>query len=340
MRYPSSDDNVNDAIKSLLDQLELTETSETYIEQLLATVVKLSNEDVDELELKILTNALKEIRYAFKIFRDYQDKKKISVFGSARSEPDNPNYQAAEKFSSLAVEQNYMVISGAGPGIMEATNKGAGKENSFGLQISIPYEYKPNPYIRDDKKCIHFRYFFSRKLLFSKESSASVYFPGGFGTHDELFELLCLMQTGRHHLTPLILCDRDGYWEQFLDYTKENLLNSGTISETDLQLLDYVQDPAEVLNIVEQFYSNYHSSRFLDEEYLIRFREYPSDRALDKLEEEFLHLCPESGFRIHEGPLDGEEPDAPEEMYRLVFYFTNQDYGELRRLVGYINEWN
>ncbi len=324
----------------MLNTLDTNDMNRTYIEQLLALSANLSNDGFGELELKILTNAMKEIHYAFEIFRKYDDRKKISVFGSARSEPGSPNYRATESFTSKATNRGYMIISGAGPGIMEAANRGAGREQSFGLQISTPGEDQANPIIDGDEKCINFRFFFSRKLLFAKESSASVFFPGGLGTHDELFELLCLMQTGHHHLTPLILCDRDGYWENLLEYLNEPLLEQEMIDGTDMQSVDYVTAPGEALEIIDNFYGNYHSSRFLDEEYIIRFHDYPSDRALEKLEDEFIHLCPESGFRVESGPLEGEESGAPEELHRLIFHYTNQDYGELRRLVDALNDWN
>lgn len=339
MRYSDQQSEVNEKIDELIQFLDVDEAKETYLRQLMVTVAQLADDPVGELDMKIITNSTKEMRYAFKIFAEYPDRKKISVFGSARSSPEDDNYKATVDFCEEAADRDYMIISGAGPGIMEAANKGAGRENSFGLHITIPHEYQPNTYIKGDKKCINFRYFFSRKLLFSKESSASIYFPGGFGTHDELFELLCLMQTGRHHLTPLILCDRNNYWENFQEYVSETLLEHDTIDESDLGLLDYVTDPSSAVDIIDNFYSNYHSSRFLDEEFLIRFKNHPSQKALDKLEDEFLHLCPESGFRVEEGPIEGEEKDAPEDLYRLIFYYTNQDYGELRELVRMINSW-
>lgn len=338
MRYGLNESQANEAIEELLNSLPVADEDETFFRQLLVTIGKLAEDDVDDLGLKILTNAIKEIRYAFRVFRDY-DETKISVFGSARTHKDHPNYKAAEQFSSLAADQGYMLISGAGPGIMEAVNKGAGPENSFGLHISLPHEYKPNPYIEGDEKCVSFRYFFSRKLIFSKESGAAVYFPGGFGTHDELLELLCLMQTGRHHLAPLVLCDTDGFWEEGIRYFEETLLEEGNISESDLHLYDYVSNPEEALEVINRFYMNYHSSRFVDDEFIIRFRDLPSKTYLNKIEDEFIHLCPESGFRVEEGPVEGEETDAPEDLYRLVFYFTNQNYGELRRLVNRLNNW-
>lgn len=335
-----NDGETEEALRTFLDTLDVDEQHETYFEQMMVAVAKMAEDDVDELDLKITTNALKELRYAFKVFRKYDDRPKISVFGSARTETDHPNYRAAEAFSSKAADRDYMIVSGAGPGIMEAANKGAGPEDSFGLHISLPHEYKPNRYIAGDEKCIHFRYFFSRKLMFAKESEAIVYFPGGFGTHDELFELLCLLQTGGHHLSPLVLCDSNGYWEEFLDHLETALLAEGTISENDLELLDYVSGPDEALEVIETFYSNYHSSRFLGDDFIIRFREYPGRDALKKLEDEFIHLCPESGFRVEEGPLAGEEDAPHEDLHRLVFYYSNYDYGELRRLVRMMNDWN
>lgn len=338
MQYGLHDSDANDAVEELLESLPLDEDQETYFRQLLVTVGKLAEDDVDHLGLKLLTNAFKEIRYAFNIFQDY-DATKLSVFGSARTHQEDPNYRAAEHFASLAADDGYMLISGAGPGIMEAVNKGAGPEKSFGLHISLPHEYKPNPYIEEDEKCVSFRYFFSRKLIFSKESGGAVFFPGGFGTHDELMELLCLMQTGRHHLAPLVLCDSDGFWEDGIDYFENTLLENGTISESDRHLYDYVETPSEALEAINRFYRNYHSSRFVEDEFIIRFRELPGRNALAQLDEDFIDLCPESGFRVEEGPIEGEESDAPRDLYRLVFYFTNQDYGELRRLVDRINDW-
>lgn len=340
MQVNSDDDRTEEAIQVLLETLDVDEERETYFEQMLNSVAGMAEANVGELDLKITCNAFKELQYSFKTFRKYDDRPKISVFGSARTQSEHPNYRAAEEFSALAADRDYMIVSGAGPGIMEAANKGAGRENSFGLHISLPHEYKPNRYISGDEKCIHFRYFFTRKLMFAKESEATIYFPGGFGTHDELFELLCLLQTGGHHLSPLILCDRNGYWEPFLDHLRTSLLEEGTISETDLQLLDYVTSPEEAIEIVDQFFSNYHSSRFLEEEFVIRFRDYPGAGALEELEDEFSHLCPESGFRVEEGILPGEENDAPGELYRLVFYYSNHDYGELRELIRVLNGWN
>jgi uncharacterized protein (TIGR00730 family) len=340
MGFEVDDEDTAKAIENVLDTIGFEDEEErSYVRQLMTTAAKLEEDEAGPLELKILTNAMKEIRYAFRVFNDYEDRTKISVFGSARTDPDHANYQLAERFSELAVDRDYMVISGAGPGIMEAANKGAGREDSFGLNIFVPHEQQANPYIADDEKCINFRYFFSRKLVFSKESDAVVYFPGGFGTHDELFELLCLMQTGRHHLAPLILCDNDGFWDDFVEYLDEKLVDNGMISPEDVQLIDHVHTAEEALDCVDRFYRNFHGGRFIEDDFVIRFREFPEDASVKQLEEEFGHLCRESGFEIIEGPIEGEEAGVPPGLYRLVFSLTSHDYGELRRLVDWINGW-
>lgn len=340
MGFEPENEETAEAIEEVLNTIQFDEEQDrSYVRQLMTTAVKLTEDDAGPLELKILTNAMKEIRHAFRVFNDYESKTKIAIFGSARTTPDHPNYQLAEEFSSRAAEEGYMIITGAGPGIMEAGNKGAGTDQSFGLNVFLPHEQNANPYIADDQKCLNFRYFFSRKLVFSKESDAVVYFPGGFGTHDELFELLCLMQTGRHHLAPLILCDTDGFWDDLISYVDKNLDDTGMISPEDLQLINHVHSAEEALEVVNQFYRNFHSGRFVDDTFVIRFREFPKEATVRELEDEFIHLCPESGFDVVEGPIDGEEDGIPSDLYRLQFTLTSHDYGELRRLVDWINQW-
>ena len=328
------------AIENVLDTIGCKDEEErSYIYQLMTTAGKLEEDGAGLLELKILTSSMKELRYAYKIFDQYRDRRKVSVFGSSRVDPDDPNYRMAEEFSSKAVQDGYMIISGAGPGIMEAANKGAGRDQSFGLNIHVPHEQQANKYIDEDKKCINFRYFFSRKLIFCKESDAAVFFPGGFGTHDELFELLCLMQTGRHHLVPIILCDQDGFWDEFLQYVENKLVRRGMINKEDLQLLDLVDSSEEILDIINHFYQNFHSERFVGDDFVIRFRDFPGNEALRSLADEFGELCPESGFKVVRGPIEGEESGAPSDLYRLIFRMTNHDYGELHRLINFINDW-
>ncbi len=341
MPYKTRSSEANKAIRTALDELGVEDPElRSYVRQIMVTGGKLHRDKASLLEMKLITNSIKEIRYAFQVFQKYDERKKISVFGSARSKPEDPTYQSAEKFASLAADDNYMLISGAGPGIMEAVNKGAGSDHSFGLHITLPYEDLPNRYIRGDEKCIHFRYFFSRKLIFAKEANAVVIFPGGFGTHDELIELLTLMQTGRQHLLPVILIDEDGFWNRFLEYLTENLIPSNTISETDLNLFEYVGKPEEALESINTFYSNFHSCRYVGEDFIVRFRNPPSTEEERTLDDEFRDLCPESGFRIQQDSLDGEEPGLPDDLYRIVFTFSSKDYGRLRKMVDFMNTWH
>lgn len=340
MRYTLRNESAAEKIHEALDEIDLPDDDQrTYYRQIMVTAGKLAKDGANELDLKILTNSLKEIRHGLRIFKKYRDESKIAVFGSARTEPEHENYQAAQSFSSMAAEDDYYLISGGGPGIMEAVNRGAGRENSFGLHIVLPYEEEPNEYIQGDEKCMYFRYFFARKLIFARETDAAVCFPGGFGTHDELFELLCLIQTGRQHLIPLIFCDRDGFWEDMQDYMKKMLADKGKINESDLHLFDTASSPQEALDLVEKFYSNYHSSRFLGNKFLIRFKTLPDKDPIPDIKDKYGSISPKNDFQIHDGVLENEEPSAPENHYRLTFTFDKKQFGMLRDLVRTINSW-
>ncbi len=341
MPYRTQSRDVNESIEKAVESLDLEDPElKSYVRQIMVTGGKLSQDDATALDMKIITNSMKEIRYAFQVFRDYRERQKISVFGSARTGPEQQTYRDAETFARLSAEDDYMLISGAGPGIMEAVNKGAGAENSFGLHITLPFEDQPNRYIRGDEKCIHFRYFFSRKLIFAKEANAVVIFPGGMGTHDEFLELMTLLQTGRQHLLPIILIDRDGFWQDFISYLTENLIEAGTISSTDMNLFEYVQKPEEALASINTFYSNYHSSRYVGEHFVIRFWNPPNSEQKRSLQEDFKDLCPESGFQLQKDPVNGADDDLPEQLYRLVFQFTSKDFGRLRKLIDFMNTWS
>lgn len=340
MAYRLKNSEASEHIKKALEELNIDDReTQSYLRQIMVTAGKLGNDGAHDLDLKIITNSLKEIRYAFQIFQEYRDERKISVFGSARTPPDDPRYEMAQEFSSQAADKGYYLISGGGPGIMEAVNRGAGRDQSFGLHILLPHEEQPNEYIKGDQKCIHFRYFFSRKLVFARENDAAVYFPGGFGTHDELFELLCLIQTGRQHLIPIVLCDDGSFWDEIISYLDQTLASEQTIDRSDLNLFDYASSPEEALEIIENFHSNYHSSRFLGENFIIRFQHLPSEQHIQEVEKRFDHICPESGFQVVEGALQNEEPSAPDDLYRLIFSFSRKHYGDLKKLVDFINSW-
>ena len=205
---------------------------DVLLKEMVTSVVKLRNADTDMLDVKILHRALKELRYAFRMFSQYRDVRKVTIFGSARTRPDDPNYQLASQFGQLLSENGFMVITGGGPGIMQAGNEGAGREHSFGLNILLPFEQSPNSLIADDSKLVNLKYFFTRKLLLVKETHAVAIFPGGFGTMDEAFEVLTLIQTGKTDPIPIVCLEAPGggFWEGMMEFLHSQLIPQGLIS--------------------------------------------------------------------------------------------------------------
>ncbi len=217
------------------------------IEDIIETALRLLEEKADRLDLKVITTALKEMRYAAKVFAPYRERRKVTVFGSARTQPDAPEYQQAVEFGKAIAARGFMVITGGGEGIMGAAQRGAGRDHSFGLNIRLPFEQEPNVEIAGDPKLINFKYFFTRKLCFMKESSGITLFPGGFGTHDEGFEALTLMQTGKSQPKPLVFIDRPrgSYWKTWWRFVEDQLLDADLISKDDLALLKVTDDVDE-----------------------------------------------------------------------------------------------
>jgi uncharacterized protein (TIGR00730 family) len=292
-------------------------------------------------ELKILAATMRELRYAFNVFRPFQNHRKITIFGSARTSPDADEYKVAKLFSELMVQRNFMVITGAGPGIMEAANGGAGRDHSFGVNIKLPFEQSANPYIEGDKKLIHFRYFFTRKLCFVKEASAIALFPGGFGTHDEGFETLTLLQTGKASMIPLVFIDKPGgkYWREWADYVVEHLLGQGLISEDDIHLFKITDDPYWAADEVCNFYKRYHSSRYVKDKLIIRMLSPLPKGLLEKLNDNFHSLLTHGKGCIEEIQALPEEASEPEllNLPRIAFPFHRRNYGRLRLMIDEIN---
>jgi hypothetical protein len=233
------------------------------------------------------------------------------------------------------------VITGAGPGIMQAGNEGAGRDRSFGLNIRLPFEQSANEFIDGDSKLITFRYFFTRKLLFLKETNALACFPGGFGTMDEAFEALTLVQTGKSSLMPIVLVDVPGgdYWQRWERFVRQELLGNGLISEGDLNLFKVTDDIEKACDEISGFYRVFHSKRFVGDRFVMRLKSNPGQAFADDLAYEFDDLLSEGGFKIHEGALP-EEEDASELMHlpRLVFKTNSWDVGRFRSLINRINE--
>ena len=231
------------AIREFADRFLRGENQDLF-EEMLVTVCRLAHDQADRGDVKLLNKALGELRYALKLFAPYSATRKISIFGSSRTPEEHPDYQQAVRFARQIRENGWMVITGAGDGIMKAGHGGAGPEASFGVAIRLPFEQKTNTIIADDAKLVNFRYFFTRKLMFMKEASAVALFPGGFGTQDEGFEALTLIQTGKAPLVPIVMIEQPGgtYWLQWRAYVKSELLRNGMINEQDMHLFRITDD--------------------------------------------------------------------------------------------------
>src|SRR3984893_10144236 len=234
-QYSTGDAELDRRLSALVEELELSPVDARSTFELLVTAIRMASEPLSRLDRKLINASVKEMRYAFNVFSKYRDRKKVSVFGSARTPPDDSNYQLAKGLVRRMAEAGWMVVTGAGPGIMSAANEGAGQESSFGVNIVLPFEAKPNPFIASDPKLINFKYFFTRKLMFMKEADAFVLFPGGFGTLDELFELLTLSQTGKSSLHPIVMLEAPGtgYWEEFDRHVRDNIIGRGFADAAD-----------------------------------------------------------------------------------------------------------
>jgi uncharacterized protein (TIGR00730 family) len=303
------------------------------------TADKLVRDQATRGDLKIISRALKELRYAFKVFKPYRLHRKITVFGSARTPPEHPAYRMAVDFGRRMAQEGWMVVTGGGGGIMEAGHEGAGRDMSFGLNIVLPFEQEANPVISQDSKLINFKYFFTRKLLFVKEVHAIALFPGGFGTLDEGFETLTLVQTGKRDLMPIVCVDEpgDGYWLAWKTFIGKQLLDRGLISPADMSLFRIVDSVEAAAKEVLTFYSTYHSMRYVRRKLVLRLNTEPSDALLDRLNAEFADII-ESGKIVKSPALPLESDDKHlHHLPRLVFNFNRRDIGRLRQMVDVIN---
>ena len=294
----------------------------------------------DTLDLKIATAALAEMRDAYAMFRPYRDKLKVSIFGSARTQHDDPLYAQARDLAAALADKGWMTVTGAGPGIMQAGMEGAGVENSIGVSIRLPFESGANSIIADDDKHVSMKYFFTRKLMLIKESQAFVCLPGGVGTLDETFELLTLTQTGKGVPVPIVLLDEPGdpYWES-VDELMAQLVRRGLVSPGDQSLYTITDSHHEACRIVTEFYANYDSIRFFGDDLIIRMGHTPNDSQLAELNSEFSHLV-KSGEIVRAEPHRIEQRDNDKlNLERISFKFTKRGYGDLIKLIGVLNSY-
>ncbi len=339
-KYSTYIDELDDSVDRLIEDCRLPSADDCLIRDMVITSLKMKLEENATLDLKIASMALKEMRYAFKVFKDYQRFKKVTVFGSARTEEGSPTYDLTRDFARAMTDHGYMIITGAGGGIMQAANEGAGKEKSFGLNIRLPFEQRANRFIIDDKKLIIFKYFFTRKLMFVKEADAFALFPGGFGTLNESIEILTLIQTGKSTPLPIVMLDIPGgtFWKNFLEYVKTNLMDKRYISPHDLKYLIVTDNVESACAHILHFYRNYHSIRVVGKFMAIRLKTNPGEEFLTKLNRDFADILKEGEFHIR-GPFEDELSDTEiVELPRLAFVFDGRSFGRLRELIDAINE--
>ena len=313
--------------------------NEPEVADIIENALKLLTDVKDTGDVRVIQTAIRELRYSFRLFAPYAARRKVSIFGSARTKPDNIEYQQAADFGKKIVQAGFMVITGAGPGIMQAGHEGAGPENSFGVNIRLPWEQSANPVIAEDKKLITFKYFFTRKLIFIRHSDAIVLFPGGFGTLDEGYEAITLMQTGKSQLMPLVLVERPGgdYWKTWDKKVREQLLRSHLISPDDLSLYRITDSADEAVKIITRFYSNFHSTRFVKDLLVVRLKNAPGESALAAMNKDFSDIIVEGKIQSVKPTPEEVEHNEHLELKRIAFNFNRRDYGRLRQLIDVLN---
>ena len=337
-RYRTKDREVDQRLVDLLDAVGAT-TNRDQLFEILVTAVRLAADDADRLDLKITNAALKELRYAFKVFAPYRHIPKVTMFGSARTLPDDPLYAQARSMAARMAEQGWMVVTGAGPGIMAAGLEGAGRAMSFGINIRLPFEQGANPYIAADPKLIEMKYFFTRKLALMKESAAFVVLPGGFGTLDELLELLTLLQTGKAEPAPIVCLEVPGgnYWAGWRRFIADEVEPRGLISPEDECLVYVTDDVTAAVGHIQTFYRNYHSARYVGDLLVMRLHRAPTEPEIDELSARFADICMEGGIEASDAlPAEVGDGDVPE-LPRITLQFDRMQHGRLRQLIDALN---
>ena len=308
--------------------------------EMLDSVVRMAQADRNRWDAKIMLQTLREMERAFSVLERFKRRRKVTVFGSARTQPGHPVYALARDLGATLARYNLMVITGAGGGIMAAAHEGAGRENSLGFNITLPFEQTANPTMQGSENLLSFHFFFLRKLFFVKEADALVLCPGGFGTLDEALEVITLIQTGKSPLVPVILLDEPGgtFWQGLLDYIKQNLDSNGYILASDMKLMRLVHDVEEAAEEIANFYGNFHSSRWIKDQFVIRMQHPLNAQALERINLSFTDLC-KGGEFLQQASCAGEQ-DEPElrNLPRLAFNYSGRAAGRLRELLDEINQ--
>ncbi|KPX67306.1 Decarboxylase protein [Pseudomonas syringae pv. lapsa] len=335
------------------DGLDLTSKIEEHINEvapgtknlplyrdMMLTVLRMAQDDRNRWDVKITLQTLRELDKAFRVLERFKGRRKVTVFGSARTPMEHPLYAQATELGEKLARADMMVITGAGGGIMAAAHAGAGLKHSLGFNITLPFEQHANPTVEGSENLLPFHFFFTRKLFFVKEADALVLCPGGFGTLDEALEVLTLIQTGKSPLVPVVLLDTPGgsFWQGALDFIKHQLQDNHYILPADMKLMRLVYSADEAVEEINRFYANFHSSRWLKNKFVIRMHHALNEQALEHMQEAFADLCINENF--HQHSYQGEEHDEAQfsHLTRLAFTFTGRNQGRLRELVDYINQ--
>lgn len=312
------------------------------VAEIIVTALKIYNDNLDRGDVKILNTSMKELRHSLKVFEPYRAIRKVAIFGSARTPKSSPDYQVAEKFGEEIAKKGWMVITGAASGIMQAGNEGAGRKSSFGLNIQLPFEQMANPVMQQDDKLTNFKYFFTRKLMFLRESHATLLCPGGFGTHDEGFETLTLVQTGKTEPRPVVCLDAPGstYWKEFADFLRRQLVKGKMIHEEDIGIMYFTQDPLDAVKHITDFYKMYHSMRYIRDMLVLRIQKPLSEEQLELLNQEYSTIIKKGKIQQSLTPFE-EEKNVPYTFHlaRLAFNFKKDCAVSLQRMIQRVNEF-
>ncbi|MCU1489999.1 MAG: hypothetical protein JWM85_1404 [Acidimicrobiaceae bacterium] len=331
--------DVADKVEQLLDEAGVRRNRD-LIRRLVLSSLRLSGDGSDRLDLKIVGTAIGEMGDAFRMFRPYQGEPKVTIFGSARTAPSDRLYQLTRELARRMAEAGWMVVTGAGPGIMAAGHEGAGEDMAIGVNIRLPFEAEPNAFIASNEKLVEMKYFFTRKLMLMKESTGFCCLPGGFGTLDEAFELLTLLQTGKAEPVPIVFLDTPGgeYWSGFERFVKEEVIGHGLASQADTSLYRITDDVDEAIEELLSFHRNYHSRRFVGSVMVIRLRHAPSNEDLKRLSAEFADISSEKGI-WRTDPLPAERAGGGDhlELPRIALEFDRASNGRLRQLIDALN---
>ncbi|HWS47774.1 MAG TPA: TIGR00730 family Rossman fold protein [Acidimicrobiia bacterium] len=337
-RYRTGDPDLDQRIADLITQIGDVRDTDLVFE-MMVSAVRLARDRASRGDLKIANAALKEMRYAFAVFEPYRAARKAAIFGSARTTRDDPLYAQTVALARELAQADWMVITGAGPGIMEAGIEGAGAANSFGVSIRLPFEAVTTQFLADDPKLVNFRYFFTRKVTFVKEAHAFVLLPGGFGTLDEGFELLTLVQTGKAPPAPIVLLDVPGgtFWLTWMQFVERELRARGYISPEDVNIVKITDDASDALAEITGFYRNYHSLRFVDGDLVLRMQHLPPAPELDRLNTDFADMLASGRIEPAETSRAELADDDVPDLARLRMRFDRRSYSRLRELIDRLN---